>query len=158
MRIGVGNDVHRLVKGRPLILGGIKVPFDKGLAGHSDADVLVHAIGDAVLGAIGLGDLGRHFPDNDVRYKDISSLKLLAEIQSMAANKGYSCLNADATIVAQKPTLSVYIPAMIKNIASCLRIKEEMLNIKSTTTEGLGFEGRGEGISVYAVVLMQKAS
>lgn len=156
MRIGVGYDVHRIVEGRPLVLGGIKVPFEKGLFGHSDADVLVHAIADAVLGAIGRGDLGQHFPDTDLRYKDISSLKLLESIQSMAEGLGYSCMNVDATIVAQKPKLAQYVRGMAKNIADCLRIQEGTVNIKATTTEGLGLEGREEGMSAYAVVLMQK--
>jgi 2-C-methyl-D-erythritol 2,4-cyclodiphosphate synthase len=154
MRVGIGYDVHRLVEGRPLILGGSTIPFGKGLLGHSDADVLLHALGDAILGALGLGDIGRHFPDTDPQYKDIASLKLLAQIQVMAEERGFYCMNVDATVVAQEPRLAPFVEAMAENISGCLKIEKGAVNIKAKTTEGLGFEGRGEGISAYAVVLM----
>jgi len=156
MRVGIGYDVHRLVDGRKLILGGVEIPFAKGLLGHSDADVLLHAVGDAILGALGLGDLGRHFPDTDPRYKDISSLQLLEQIQAKAEQKGFTCVNIDATIVAQEPKLSPYAAAMAEKISCCLKIDKEAVNIKAKTTEGLGLEGSGEGMSAYAVVLMKK--
>jgi len=156
MRVGIGYDVHRLIAGRKLILGGVEVPFEKGLLGHSDADVLLHAIGDALLGALGLGDLGRHFPDTDQRYKDISSLSLLEQIHVLTEQKGFVCANIDATIVAQEPKLAPHTDAMVKNISRCLKIDKEAVNIKAKTTEGLGFEGSGEGMSAYAVVLMEK--
>ena len=156
MRIGIGYDVHPLVKGRKLILGGITIPFEKGLDGYSDADVLVHAVCDAVLGAIGNGDIGRHFPDTDVRFKDIESLKLLEQVQAMAEEQGFVCGNCDAVIICQKPRLAAHMDAMRANIACCLKIAPEGVNIKATTTEGMGFEGRGEGISAQAVVMMQK--
>ncbi len=156
MRIGLGYDVHRLVEGRSLIIGGVAIPFSKGLLGHSDADVLVHAISDAVLGAIGLGDIGRHFPDTDSSFKDMSSLKILDRVQEMARQRGFSCINVDAVVVAQKPRLSEYMDTMKLNIAKHLKIKSCDINIKATTTEGLGFEGRHEGISARAVVLMKQ--
>ena len=156
MKVGIGYDVHRLVEGRPLILGGITIPFGKGLLGHSDADVLVHALCDAILGALGLGDLGRHFPDTDPRYKDISSMQLLAQIQAMAEEQSFCCTNVDATIVAQEPKLAPYVDTMAENISRCLKIEQGAVNIKAKTTEGLGFEGRGEGISAYVAVLMGK--
>jgi len=156
MRVGIGYDVHRLVEGRPLILGGSQIPFSKGLLGHSDADVLIHALGDAILGALGLGDLGRHFPDTDPQFKDVASMKLLAQIQAMAEEKGFCCMNVDATIVAQEPKLAPYVDTMAENISRCLKIEKGSVNIKAKTTEGLGFEGRGEGISAYAVVLIKK--
>jgi 2-C-methyl-D-erythritol 2,4-cyclodiphosphate synthase len=156
MKVGIGYDVHRLVAGRKLILGGAEVPFAKGLLGHSDADVLLHAIGDAILGALGLGDLGRHFPDTDPRYKNISSLNLLEQIKDMAEQKGFTCVNIDATIVAQEPKLAPHTQAMAENISRCLKIDAGAVNIKAKTTEGLGFEGSGEGMSAYAVVLMEK--
>ena len=156
MRVGIGYDVHRLVEGRPLILGGSQIPFSKGLLGHSDADVLIHALGDAILGALGLGDLGRHFPDTDPQFKDVASMKLLAQIQAMADEKGFCCMNVDATIVAQEPKLAPYVDTMAENISRCLKIEKGSVNIKAKTTEGLGFEGRGEGISAYAVVLLKK--
>jgi 2-C-methyl-D-erythritol 2,4-cyclodiphosphate synthase len=156
MKVGIGYDVHRLVAGRKLILGGIEIFFEKGLLGHSDADVLLHAIGDAILGALGLGDLGRHFPDTDPRYKNISSLNLLEQIQVMAEQRGFSCVNIDATIVAQEPKLAPHTDAMAENISLCLKTDKEAVNIKAKTTEGLGFEGRGEGVAAYAVVLMRK--
>jgi 2-C-methyl-D-erythritol 2,4-cyclodiphosphate synthase len=156
MRVGIGYDVHRLVEGRPLILGGSQIPFSKGLLGHSDADVLIHALGDAILGALGLGDLGRHFPDTDPQFKDVASMKLLAQIQVMAEEKGFCCMNVDATIVAQEPKLAPYVDTMAENISRCLKIEKGSVNIKANTTEGLGFEGRGEGMSAYAVVLIKK--
>ena len=156
MRIGFGYDAHRLVEGRLLILGGVEVPFHKGLLGHSDADVLIHAVGDAILGALGLGDLGKHFPDTDPKYKGISSIKLLGHIQSLAEQKGFCCINIDATIVAQEPKLSPYVDTMAENVSRCLKIDKVSVNLKATTTEGMGFEGRGEGMSAYAAVLMKK--
>jgi len=156
MKVGIGYDMHRLVAGRKLILGGVEIPFAKGLLGHSDADVLLHAIGDAILGALGLGDLGRHFPDTDPRYKDSSSLNLLEQIQAMAEQQGFSCSNLDATIVAQEPKLASHTGAMAENISRCLKIAKELVNIKGKTTEGLGVEGSGDGMSAYAVVLMKK--
>jgi len=156
MRVGIGYDVHRLAEGRKLILGGEEIPFARGLLGHSDADVLLHAIGDAILGALGLGDLGRHFPDSDQRYKGISSLRLLEQIRVLAEKKGLTCANIDATIVAQEPKLAPHTDAMAENISRCLKIDTEAVNIKAKTTEGLGFEGSGEGMSAYAVVLIEK--
>ena len=154
MRIGTGYDAHRFVEDRPLILGGVNVPYSKGLLGHSDADVLVHAVCDAVLGALGLGDIGRHFPDTDRSYKDISSLKILESVQQMAEEKNFCCGNVDAVIVAQEPKLSNFMEQMKTNIAHGLKTDIENINIKATTTEGLGPEGRGEGISAQTVVLM----
>jgi 2-C-methyl-D-erythritol 2,4-cyclodiphosphate synthase len=156
MKIGTGHDAHRLVEDRPLILGGVNIPYSKGLLGHSDADVLVHAVCDAVLGALGLGDIGRHFPDTDSSYKDISSLKILESVQQMAEKRNFYCGNVDATIVAQAPKLSHFMAQMKTNIAHCLKTSAENINIKATTTEGMGPEGRGEGISAQAVVLMKK--
>ena len=154
MRIGTGYDAHRLVEDRPLILGGVNIPYSKGLLGHSDADVLVHAVCDSVLGALGLGDIGRHFPDTDSSYKDISSLKLLESVQQMAEKRNFCCGNMDATIVAQAPKLSSFMEQMKTNIAQCMKTSAENINIKATTTEGMGPEGAGEGISAQAVVLM----
>lgn len=151
MRVGVGYDVHRLVDGRKLILGGVEIPYTLGLEGHSDADVLLHAIKDALLGAAALGDIGRHFPDSDPAYKGASSLRLLAMVRDIIANHGYKANNVDATIVAQKPKLAAFIPEMNKRIAETLHISESQVNIKATTTEGLGFTGQGEGIAAYAV-------
>ncbi len=157
IRSGIGYDVHRLVEGRKLILGGVHIPYEYGLEGHSDADVLVHAIMDAILGALGKGDIGIHFPDSEPRYKDADSIKLLIKVMNMAKKDGYRVNNLDSIIVAQRPRLSPYIPEMRKNIADALRIDEERVNIKATTTEGLGFEGKGEGISAFAIVtLVQK--
>ncbi|HAR44930.1 MAG TPA: 2-C-methyl-D-erythritol 2,4-cyclodiphosphate synthase, partial [Nitrospiraceae bacterium] len=147
MRIGTGYDVHRLVEGRKLIIGGVDIPFEKGLLGHSDADVLLHAICDALLGAAGLGDIGRHFPDKDQQYKGISSLTLLGRVHRLLAGQGYRVQNIDATIVAEQPKMALHIPAMIENIASAVRISVSEVNVKATTTEGLGFAGRGEGIA-----------
>jgi len=151
MRVGIGYDVHGLVEGRRLVIGGVDVPFEKGLLGHSDADVLLHAICDALLGAAGLGDIGRHFPDSDAKYKGISSLTLLQEVESLLARAGYRVNNIDATIVAEKPKMAAYIKEMAANIAAAVRVDRSAVNVKATTTEGLGFAGRGEGIAAYAV-------
>jgi 2-C-methyl-D-erythritol 2,4-cyclodiphosphate synthase len=156
MRVGLGYDAHRLVAGRPLILGGVEIPYHLGLAGHSDADVLSHAIGDALLGAIGAGDLGRHFPDSDPAYKNISSLILLAKIMEVLETKGFKPVNLDAVIVAQAPRLVPHFPAMTANLAPILGLVPEDINLKATTTEQMGFAGRGEGIAAYAVVLVTK--
>lgn len=155
MRIGTGYDVHRLVEGRRLILGGVDIPFTKGLLGHSDADVLLHAICDAFLGAAALGDIGKHFPDTSSKYKNIDSIILLQQVGQLLKDDGFTIINIDSTIVAQKPKLASYIPAMITNIARTLGIEPEQVSVKATTTEGLGFEGREEGISAQAVVLIQ---
>jgi 2-C-methyl-D-erythritol 2,4-cyclodiphosphate synthase len=155
MRIGHGYDVHRLVEGRKLILGGVDIPYAKGLLGHSDADVLLHAISDAILGAIGEGDIGRHFPDTDPRYKGADSLKLLSHVMSLAIDKGYKLGNLDATIVAQRPKLAPHIQRMRENIATVLSAEIDRVNVKATTTEELGFAGRGEGMAAYAVALME---
>ncbi len=156
MRIGHGYDVHRLVEGRKLILGGVDIPYERGLLGHSDADVLLHAISDAILGAIGEGDIGRHFPDTDPRYKGADSLMLLAHVMQLAQDKGYRLGNVDATIVAQRPKLAPHIPIMRENIAAVLGCDKDRVNVKATTTEELGFAGRGEGIAAYSVVLLEK--
>ena len=156
MRIGHGYDVHRLVPGRKLILGGVDIPYEKGLLGHSDADVLLHAISDAILGAIGEGDIGKHFPDSDPAYKGISSIKLLRHVMTLAEGKGYRIGNVDATIVAQRPKLASHIPWMRSNIAEALDCEEGRVNVKATTTEELGFAGRGEGIAAYAVALLEE--
>lgn len=154
MRIGQGYDVHKLVEGRDLFLCGEKVEYELGLLGHSDADVALHALCDALLGAAALGDIGKHFPDTDDKYKGISSMILLKHVYSLIKEKGYSLVNADVTIIAQRPKLLPYIPAMRKNIAEALDVDENAINVKATTTEKLGFEGRGEGISAMAVVLI----
>ncbi len=156
MRIGFGYDIHRLIKGRRLIIGGVEIPFPKGLLGHSDADVLLHAICDGLLGAIAEGDIGKHFPNTDKRYKDISSLKLLARVSDMMKDKGYAIGNIDSTIIAQKPRLAEYIPDMIKNIAATLGCNPSLINVKATTSEGLGFTGTGKGMAAYASVLLEK--
>jgi 2-C-methyl-D-erythritol 2,4-cyclodiphosphate synthase len=153
-RVGVGYDVHRLSKGRALILGGVDIPFHQGLAGHSDADVLSHALGDALLGAAGLGDLGHHFPDSDPQYKGILSLNLLEKIHFLIHQKGYKIGNVDTTLVAQEPKLNPYVEKMRKTMASVLHVAVDQISIKATTTEGLGFAGRQEGIAAYAVVLL----
>ena len=158
MRIGFGYDVHPLVPGRSLTLGGIRVPYLFGLQGHSDADVLLHAICDALLGAIAEGDIGRHFPDTDPQYKDIKSTVLLNKVGTKVREKGFRILNMDATIVAERPKLADFIPRMVKAIADTLDIDTGKVNVKATTTEGLGFTGRGEGISAYAVVLIEEDS
>lgn len=154
MRIGHGYDVHRLVTGRKLIMGGVDIPWEKGLLGHSDADVLLHAIADGILGAIGEGDIGRHFPDTDSAYKGADSLKLLAHVSGLAAERGYKLGNLDATIIAQQPKMAPHIQAMRENIAGVLAAEVCQVNVKATTEEGLGFSGSGEGISAHAVVLM----
>jgi 2-C-methyl-D-erythritol 2,4-cyclodiphosphate synthase len=156
MRVGHGYDVHALVSGRDLILGGVKIPHAKGLEGHSDADVLIHAICDACLGAAGLGDLGRHFPDTDSRYKGIDSRKLLREVKIKLEAQGWWVENLDSTIVAQAPKLSSYIPQMVAHLAADLDIAPEQVNVKATTTERLGFAGREEGIAAHAVVLLSR--
>ena len=154
MRIGQGYDVHRLTEGRPLIIGGVTIPYEKGLLGHSDADVLVHAVMDALLGAAALGDIGAHFPDTDERYKGADSMKLLAEVRDMLSDKMYFIQNIDATIIAQAPKMRPYIDRMRENIADTLGIDQDQVNIKATTEEHLGFTGRGEGISASAVCLL----
>jgi 2-C-methyl-D-erythritol 2,4-cyclodiphosphate synthase len=156
MRIGIGHDVHRLVAGRKLIIGGVDIAFGKGLLGHSDADVLVHAACDALLGAAGLGDIGVHFPDTDETYRDINSLILLEKINEMLRQSGYGIVNIDATVSAQAPKLSVYRAAMIKNFARVLHIGENLINIKFTTTEGLGVVGEGQGIAADCIALIKK--
>lgn len=156
LRVGFGYDAHRLTEGRDLILGGVKVPQEKGLLGHSDADVLSHAIGEAILGALVLGDLGTHFPDTDQRYKDVSSLKILAMINDLAEKENASIINIDSTIVAEEPKLAGYIPRMRKNIAGALEIDVDCVSVKATTTEGMGFAGAKEGMAAYAVVLIEK--
>jgi 2-C-methyl-D-erythritol 2,4-cyclodiphosphate synthase len=156
IKIGFGYDAHRLTQGRDLILGGVKVPYQKGLLGHSDADVLCHAIGEAILGALCLGDLGKNFPDTDEKYKGISSLKILSAIDAMAERENATIAHIDSTIVAQEPRLSPYTERMRENIADVLKISKDQVSVKATTTEGLGFTGKKEGISAYAVVLMEK--
>ena len=156
MRVGLGYDAHRLVAGRPLILGGVEIPHALGLLGHSDADVLTHAIGDALLGAVGAGDLGTHFPDRDPAYKDISSLILLERIMLILRDRGFQPVNVDATLVAQEPRLAPHIPAMQANLAPILGLTPADINVKATTTELMGFAGRGEGMAAYAVVLVTK--
>ncbi|MDI9480773.1 MAG: 2-C-methyl-D-erythritol 2,4-cyclodiphosphate synthase [Syntrophomonadaceae bacterium] len=158
MRIGIGYDVHRLQTGRRLILGGVDIPHSQGLLGYSDADVLAHAIGDALLGAAALGDLGRHFPDDDQRFKDANSLDLLTAIVTLLQESGYQILNVDSTIAAQAPRLAPYIGSMCSNIATALHLQVGQVSVKATTTEQLGFEGRQEGISAQAVVLIEKIS
>lgn len=150
-RFGMGYDVHQLVEGRKLIIGGVEIPFEKGLLGHSDADVLLHAISDALLGAAALGDIGKHFPDTDERYKGADSLKLLEEVGRLLAEKGYAVGNVDATIVAQRPKMAPHIPVMRENIARVLHVDVDRINVKATTEEHLGFTGSGQGISAYAV-------
>ena len=154
MRVGFGYDVHALVSGRPLFLGGVQIPYLYGLQGHSDADVLLHAIGDALLGAIAHGDIGRHFPDTDLQYHGIRSTVLLKRVATMVREKGFHIVNVDSTIVAQKPKLSEVIPKMVEQIAEVLEIEPSRVNVKATTTEGLGFAGRGEGIAAYAIALV----
>jgi 2-C-methyl-D-erythritol 2,4-cyclodiphosphate synthase len=154
MRIGQGFDAHALVAGRRLVIGGVVIPYDKGLAGHSDADVLIHAVCDALLGAAGLGDIGTHFPDNDARYKDIDSRKLLYELRQLLRDRRWHVVNVDATIIAQAPRMAPHIPGMRANLAADLGIAPECVNVKAKTTERLGFVGRGEGIAAEAVVLL----
>lgn len=157
IRIGQGFDVHQLVEGRPCIIGGVTIPYEKGLLGHSDADVLLHAITDAILGALGLGDIGKHFPDNDPAFKDADSLKLLEHVWALAKEQGYRLGNVDATIIAQKPKMAPYIPQMVEVIARALDAEDSgQVNVKATTTEQLGFTGRGEGIAAQSVVCLVK--
>ena len=156
MRIGHGYDVHRLESGRKLILGGVKIPYALGLAGHSDADVLIHAICDALLGAAALDDIGAHFPDTDRKYKDISSVVLLKEVAGLLKKNGYNILNVDSTVIAQAPRLSPYVEKMKKNISDALFISENSVSVKATTEEGLGFTGNGQGIAAHAVCLIKK--
>ena len=155
MRIGHGYDVHRLTEGRKLILGGVEIPYEKGLLGHSDADVLTHAVMDALLGAAGLGDIGRHFPDNDDRFLGADSLVLLKEVCRLLAEKGYRVGNVDATIIAQRPKLMSHIPQMRKNLAEVMGVDEDAVNVKATTEEKLGFTGEGLGIAAHAVALIE---
>ena len=157
MRIGHGYDVHRLVEGRDLILGGVKIPYEKGLLGHSDADVLLHAVMDALLGAAALGDIGKHFPDTDPAYKGADSGKLLAAVKEKIAEAGYRVGNVDVTMIAQKPKLKDYIPQMVKNIAGILEVAEGQINVKATTEEYLGFTGDGSGMSCHAVCLLEES-
>ncbi len=156
MRIGSGYDVHKLAEGRDCIIGGVKIPYEKGLLGHSDADVLLHAIADALLGAAALGDIGRHFPDNDPQYKGADSRKLLSRVLGLILAEGYCIINIDATIIAQRPKMAPHIEQMRKNIAETLRIDLKQINVKATTEEGLGFTGAGLGIAASAVCLLEE--
>ena len=156
MRIGHGYDVHRLVEGRDLILGGVKIDYEKGLLGHSDADVLLHAVSDALLGAAGLGDIGRHFPDTDPKYKGADSLELLREVYRKISEKGFRVGNIDVTMIAQKPKLKDYISQMQENIAAAVNVSPERVNVKATTEEKLGFTGSGEGMACHAVCLLEE--
>jgi len=156
VRIGQGFDVHPLVAGRRLVIGGVEIPYEKGLLGHSDADVLLHAICDALLGAAALGDIGKHFPDSDARYKGIDSRELLRHVVELVRSRGYEVGNVDATIVAQAPRMAPHIPKMVMNIATDLGVGTDAVNVKATTTEELGFTGRGEGIAAQAVCLLRK--
>ncbi|WP_027623584.1 2-C-methyl-D-erythritol 2,4-cyclodiphosphate synthase [Clostridium lundense] len=155
MRIGMGYDVHKLVERRKLIIGGVDIPYEKGLLGHSDADVLLHAIMDSLLGAAALGDIGKHFPDNNITYKDISSIKLLEKVNRLIRSSGYEIINIDATIIAQNPKMSPHIQVMRENISKSLEISVDMINIKATTEEGLGFTGKGEGIAAQSICLIE---
>ncbi|MED3647632.1 2-C-methyl-D-erythritol 2,4-cyclodiphosphate synthase [Halalkalibacterium halodurans] len=156
IRVGQGFDVHQFAEGRPLIIGGVEIPYEKGLLGHSDADVLLHTIADAALGAIGEGDIGKHFPDTDPHFKDADSAKLLSAVWELVKEKGYTLGNVDCTIIAQKPKMAPHIPAMRARIAELLEAEEAQVNVKATTTETLGFTGRGEGIASQAVILLVK--
>lgn len=156
MRIGHGYDVHRLVEGRNLILGGVKIDYEKGLLGHSDADVLLHAVSDALLGAAGLGDIGRHFPDTDPKYKGADSLELLREVYRKISEKGYRVGNIDVTMIAQRPKLKDFIPQMQENIAAAVGVTPDRVNVKATTEERLGFTGTGEGMACHAVCLLEE--
>jgi 2-C-methyl-D-erythritol 2,4-cyclodiphosphate synthase len=156
MRVGIGYDVHQLVKGRDLILGGVKIPHEKGLLGHSDADVLVHSIIDALLGAMAVGDIGQHFPDNDVAYEGVSSLELLKKVAAILEENRYVIENVDSTIIAQNPKLKPYIQEMIENIAKILEVNINQINVKATTEEWLGFTGREEGIAAKAICALTK--
>lgn len=155
MRIGHGFDVHRLVPDRPLVLGGVTIPYEFGLLGHSDADVLLHAVSDAILGALGLGDIGRYFPDTDPSFKGINSLLLLEHVVGLAQTRKFRISNLDTTIVAQRPKLAPYVAQMITNLAKVCQVPSDCINVKATTTEELGYTGRGEGISAHAVVLIE---
>ena len=155
-KIGIGYDAHRMVAGRPLVLGGVLVPFEKGLLGHSDADVLAHAVIDALLGAAGLGDIGRCFPDTDDQYKNISSLVLLEKTAALVAGAGFRVGNVDCVVVAQAPRLAPFLPEMAANMARCLGLPEDAVNVKAKTEEGMGFTGAGEGISAQAVCLLEQ--
>lgn len=155
MRIGQGYDVHRLAAGRRLVIGGVEIEHDKGLLGHSDADVLLHAICDALLGAAALGDIGKHFPDSDARYQGIDSRELLRQVAILLEDRGRRVVNVDATIIAEAPRMAPHIPKMVANIAADLAIEPHYVNVKATTTEGLGFSGRGEGIAAQAVCLVE---
>ncbi|MDQ0201833.1 2-C-methyl-D-erythritol 2,4-cyclodiphosphate synthase [Neobacillus ginsengisoli] len=157
-RIGQGFDVHQLTEGRPLIIGGVTIPYEKGLLGHSDADVLLHTVADACLGAIGEGDIGKHFPDTDPNFKDADSSKLMEHVWMLVKEKGYELVNADCTIIAQRPKMAPYIGQMKERIAELLEASPEQINVKATTTEQLGFTGRGEGIASQAVVLLKKVN
>ncbi|BAB03827.1 2-C-methyl-D-erythritol 2,4-cyclodiphosphate synthase [Halalkalibacterium halodurans] len=156
IRVGQGFDVHQFAEGRLLIIGGVEIPYEKGLLGHSDADVLLHTIADAALGAIGEGDIGKHFPDTDPHFKDADSAKLLSAVWELVKEKGYTLGNVDCTIIAQKPKMAPHIPAMRARIAELLEAEEAQVNVKATTTETLGFTGRGEGIASQAVILLVK--
>lgn len=156
IRVGQGFDVHQLTEGRKCIIGGVDIPYEKGLLGHSDADVLLHAITDAILGAVGKGDIGKHFPDTDPAFKDADSLKLLQHVWALAKGMGYKLGNMDATIIAQQPKMAPYIPQMIQVISDTLETEQDRVNVKATTTEKLGFTGRGEGIAAQAVVCLLK--
>lgn len=157
MRIGQGFDAHALVAGRKLVIGGVAIPHEKGLAGHSDADVLIHAVCDALLGAAGLGDIGSHFPDSDARYKDVDSRRLLREVARLLKERGLKAANVDATVIAQAPKMAPHIPAMRANLAADLGVAMDAVNVKAKTTEKLGFVGRGEGIAAEAVALLSDA-
>lgn len=156
IRIGTGYDVHRLVEGRRLVIGGVHIPWEKGLLGHSDADVLLHAISDALLGALALGDIGKHFPDTDPAFSGADSMKLLERVMDLVREKGYEVANLDGTIIAQRPKMAPHIPAMRERIAAALSCDVDRVSVKATTTEGLGFTGTGEGIAAEAVVLVEK--
>ncbi|SNR62158.1 2-C-methyl-D-erythritol 2,4-cyclodiphosphate synthase [Desulfurobacterium atlanticum] len=157
-RVGIGFDVHRFVEGRPLKIGGVEIPFEKGLLGHSDADVLLHAISDAILGAVALGDIGKHFPDSDEKYKGANSLVLLGAVYRLLKEKGFKIINVDCVVIAQKPKLAPYIDEMRKNISVVLETSFENVSVKATTTERLGFTGREEGIAAQAVVMVQEVN
>lgn len=157
IRVGQGFDVHQLVEGRPCIIGGVDIPYERGLLGHSDADVLLHAIADAVLGALALGDIGKHFPDTDEAYKNADSVKLLRHVGGLARERGYKLGNADATIIAQAPKMAPHIPRMVEVIAKALEADIDAVNVKATTSEKLGFTGRGEGIAAQAIVCLVRS-
>jgi 2-C-methyl-D-erythritol 2,4-cyclodiphosphate synthase len=158
IRIGQGFDVHQLVEGRKCIIGGVDIPYEKGLLGHSDADVLLHAVSDAILGALGKGDIGKHFPDTDAAYKDADSVVLLRRVWELAVADGFRLGNLDATIIAQRPKMAPYIPAMVACMSEVLQAEAGQINVKATTTEHLGFTGRGEGIAAQAVVLLERGA